>query len=226
MRKRFLPVVIALAVSAMFILPGLAFGAGGNGTPNPPPSNPPCDADGHDGLAPPYGGPNLNSGSCDNGTGTATGDATGNACPPDSHNPDGTPPDCGHGTSSTSTTGSSSTSTTGTSSTSTTGSSSTSTTGSTSTSTTGGAANDCTWNITIAGTEILSGTSVDGLIGVHADIVPDPAIHPGAPIGLVHACLGVGSIVSGPSGPPCPTGTVPIEVQTDQASYLLLCVLL
>jgi hypothetical protein len=224
MRKKIFPIAVALAVSAMFIVPGIAFGSGG-GTPSPPPSNPPCDADGHGGSPPPYAGPNLNSGSCDNGTGSATGgttgddtgSATGDACPPNSHNPDGTPPDCGHGT-----TGTTTGDTTGT----TTGDTTTTTGDTTTTTTTGGAINQCTWDVTIAGTEVLPDTFVEGAIGVHADVAPDAVEHPDAPIGLVHACLGIGSIVVPEGGGQCPTGTVPIEAQTDQASFLLLCVLL
>jgi len=45
MKKKIFPIAVAIAVTAMFVLPGLAFGAGGggnNGTPSPPPTNPPC----------------------------------------------------------------------------------------------------------------------------------------------------------------------------------------
>jgi hypothetical protein len=208
MKKKIFPIAVALAVSAMFILPGLAFGKGG-GTPNPPPSNPPCDSDGHNGLAPPYGGPFLNSHLCKHGTGNATGNATGgstgnstgNACPPNSKNPNGTPPDCGHGTTGTTTGG---TTTTGT--------------------TTGGATlNECTWDVSLGGTTIISDSEVPGLVGVHAEIPPDPTTH--TPSSLVHGCLGVGSVVN-PTPTPCPTGTAPIELQTDESSYVLLCVLL
>jgi hypothetical protein len=50
-RKQLLTVLVAVLVTALFVIPGVAFGkkggGGGNGTPSPPPSNPPCDADGH-----------------------------------------------------------------------------------------------------------------------------------------------------------------------------------
>jgi len=220
MKKKILPIAIALAVTALFILPGLAFGSGGgggNGTPSPPPTNPPCDSDGHNNQPPPYGGPNQNSGSCDHGTGNATGGSTGNACPPSSHNPGGDP-NCGHGSTST---GSTSTGSTSTGSTST-GSTST---GSTSTTTTTGGAplNECHWDVTLGGMTVIPGSDIPGALGLHVDLPPDAAGHTTG--SLVHACVGVGSVVN-PTPTPCPTGTAPIEAQTDQASYVLLCVLL
>ena len=41
--------LVAIVVTALFVLPGMALGkrGGGNGTPNPPPSNPPCNSDNH-----------------------------------------------------------------------------------------------------------------------------------------------------------------------------------
>jgi len=208
MRKKVLPAAIAVVVSLMFLVPGFAFGekgggGGGKGTPSPPPSNPPCDSDGHNGQPPPYGGPNLNSLMCKVTHTTGLGGTTGNACPPNSQNPDGTPPDCGHGSTSTSSSSTTTTTTTG-----------------------GGGGNDCTWTVSIAGNQILDGVEIDGLLGVHADVILDPATHPGAPIGLLHACLGLGSIVTPAGGGQCPTGTTPIEAQTDQSSYVLLCALL
>jgi hypothetical protein len=80
-KRKWFPILIAVVATALFILPGLAFGGGGggnNGTPSPPPSNPPCDADGHNGSPPPYAGPNKNSGSCDHGTSGSTGEGTTN----------------------------------------------------------------------------------------------------------------------------------------------------
>jgi hypothetical protein len=224
MRKKIFPIAIAVAVSALFILPGIASGEG-RGTPSPPPSNPPCDSDAHNGQPPPYNGPNQNSGSCDNGTGTATGDGTGgatggttsNACPPNSQNPDGTPPDCGHAT------------TGGTTGGETTGNPTTGnpTTGNPTTgATTGGAVNECTWSIVLGGNTVTDAAFAEGVLGVHLEVPPDEATHSEAPIGVAHACLGIGSIVTPDGGGQCPTGTQPIEAQTDQASYLLLCALL
>jgi len=114
MMSKVLPSVVVLVVVAFLVLPGLAFGAGkggGGGTPSPPPSNPPCDADNHNGQPPPYGGPNMHSLLCKlqrmghgtgnstggNSTGNGSGTSTGNACPSNSPNPDATPPPgCGH----------------------------------------------------------------------------------------------------------------------------------
>jgi len=209
MKKKIIPIAIAIAVTALFVLPGLAFGAGGggnNGTPSPPPTNPPCDSDGHNNQPPPYGGPNKNSHSC-GATGNATGNATGHAT----------------GTSSTTSTGSSSTTSTGSSSTTSTGSSSTTSTGSSSTTTSGAVKNLCDWNVTVGGNTVIPNSDIPGAIGVHVDLPPDPASHTTG--SLIHACLGVGSVVN-PLPHPCPTGTAPIEAQTDQASFLLLCVLL
>jgi hypothetical protein len=123
--KKIMPGAVALIVIAFFVLPGLAFaGKGGNGggTPNPPPSNPPCDADGHNGQPPPYGGPNIHTLMCKvthttgNGTGNTNGNGNGNtngnACPPNSPGfglkP---PPGCGHPSPSPSPTGSTTTTT-------------------------------------------------------------------------------------------------------------------
>jgi hypothetical protein len=214
MRKKMLPAAIAVVVSLMFLVPGFAFGGGkggGKGTPSPPPSNPPCDADGHNGQPPPYGGPNINSLMCKLGHLT-TGNATGNACPPDSQNPDGTPPDCGHGTTGNPTTGNP-------------------TTGNPTTGnpTTGGGGDVCTWAINLGnGALVIPGTSIDGAIGLHADVPADISTHPNPtpPVGLVHACVGLGSAVTPVAGAACPTGTVPIEAQPDDTSGLLLCVLL
>jgi hypothetical protein len=224
MRKRLIPTIIALGVTLLFLLPGLALGKGnsghGNGTPSPPPSNPPCDSDGHNGQPPPYGGPNLHSLTCklQRGTGNGTGNGTtGNACPPASPGfPAIPPPGCGHG--STSTTGSSST---------TTGSSSTTTT--TAGETTSGAGDECTWDINLGqGALVIPGTAVEGLIGIHVDLPAGTDLHPNPtpPIGLIHACVGLGSVVGPDSGGTCPNGTVPIEAQPDDTSGLLLCVLL
>ena len=53
MKRKILTVLVAIAATAMFVIPGIAIGknggggGGGNGTPSPPPSNPPCDSDGH-----------------------------------------------------------------------------------------------------------------------------------------------------------------------------------
>jgi hypothetical protein len=114
-KRQTLTVLIAILATGLFIIPGLAFGrGGGNGTPNPPPTNPPCDADGHDGQPPPYAGPRKNSGSC-------KGDSTGTTST---------------GTSSTSTSSSSSSTSTSSSSSSTSTSTTTTTTTAT-TSTTG-----------------------------------------------------------------------------------------
>jgi hypothetical protein len=116
--KKVMPGVVALIVIAFFVLPGLAFagkGDHGGATPSPPPSNPPCDADGHGGQPPPYGGPNIHTLMCKlqrttgNGTGHSTGNTNGNAtgiaCPPTTpgfgHKP---PPGCGHPSPSPSTT--------------------------------------------------------------------------------------------------------------------------
>ena len=185
MKKKIFPIAIAIAVTALFVLPGLAFGAGGggnNGTPSPPPTNPPCDSDGHNNQPPPYGGPNKNSHSC-GATGNATGNATGHA----------------------------------------TGTSSTTSTGSSSTTTSGAVKNLCDWNVTVGGNTVIPNSDIPGAIGVHVDLPPDPASHTTG--SLIHACLGVGSVVN-PLPHPCPTGTAPIEAQTDQKSFLLLCVLL
>jgi hypothetical protein len=50
-RKRYMTVLVAVLVTALFVVPGIAFSKGGggkgNGTPSPPPSNPPCDSDHH-----------------------------------------------------------------------------------------------------------------------------------------------------------------------------------
>jgi hypothetical protein len=226
MKKKIFPIAVALAVTALFILPGLAFGSGGgggNGTPSPPPTNPPCDSDGHNNQPPPYGGPNPNSGSCDNGTGTATGGSTGgstgNACPPTSQNPGGDP-DCGHGTTGGTTGGTTTGDTTGGTTTGGT------TTGGTTTggTTTGGATlNECHWDVTLGGMTVIPDSEIPGALGLHVDLPPDAAGHTTG--SLVHGCVGVGSVVN-PVPTPCPTGTAPVEVQTDQASYVLLCVLL
>src|SRR2546426_3881233 len=53
MRKKYVTVLVAVLATALFVVPGLAFGnkggggGGGNGTPSPPPTNPPCDSDNH-----------------------------------------------------------------------------------------------------------------------------------------------------------------------------------
>jgi hypothetical protein len=128
-RKRYFPILIAVIATALFVVPGIALSKGGNGTPNPPPSNPPCDADGHGGSPPPYAGPNNNSGSCDNGGSTGnggTGQPTNPPCDADNHEnrlPKGLVDKCP------STTGSSSSTSTSSSSTSTSTSTSSSTTG-------------------------------------------------------------------------------------------------
>jgi len=83
--------------------------------------------------------------------------------------------------------------------------------------------NLCDWNVTLGGMTVIPGSDVPGVVGVHVDLPPDPAAHTTG--SLIHACLGVGSVVD-PGAHPCPTGTAPIEAQTDQASFLLLCVLL
>jgi len=236
MKKKIFPIAVALAVTALFILPGLAFGSGGgggNGTPSPPPTNPPCDSDGHNNQPPPYGGPNQNSGSCDHGTGNATGgstggatgNATGNACPPTSQNPGGDP-NCGHGTTGGTTGGGTTgggTTGGGTTGGGTTGGGTTGG-GTTGGATTGGATlNECHWDITLGGMTVVPGSDIPGVLGVHVDLPPDAAGHTTG--SLVHACVGVGSVVN-PTPTPCPTGTAPVEVQTDQASFVLLCVLL
>jgi hypothetical protein len=204
MRKKIFPVLVALAVTSLFILPGLAFGKGGGGhggggTPSPPPSNPPCDSDHHNGLPPPYGGPNINSLMCHlrgGGTGNATGNATGNGT--------------GNSTTGGATTGGATTGAT--------------TGGATTGTTTGGATlNECHWDVTIGGMTVIPDSEVPGVIGAHVDLPPDAAGHTTG--SLVHGCLGVGSVVN-PTPTPCPTGTAPIEAQTDQASYVLLCILL
>src|SRR5213594_1815199 len=51
-RKRYMTVLVAVLVTALFVVPGIAFskggkGGGGNGTQSPPPTNPPCDSDHH-----------------------------------------------------------------------------------------------------------------------------------------------------------------------------------
>jgi hypothetical protein len=110
--KKVMPGVVALVVIAFFVLPGLAFAHGGSsghggGTPSPPPSNPPCDADNHNGQPPPYGGPNIHTLMCKlqrttgNGTGHSTGNTNGNAtgiaCPPQTPGfGSKPPPGCGH----------------------------------------------------------------------------------------------------------------------------------
>jgi hypothetical protein len=210
MRKKILSVFVALAVTSLFILPGLAFGkggggGGGGGTPSPPPSNPPCDADHHNGLPPPYGGPFINSLTCHlkgGGTGNATGNATGNS----------TGQGTGNGTTGGTTTGGTTTGGTTTGGTTTGG-----------TTTGGGALNECHWDITLGGTTVVSDSEIPGVLGLHVDLPPDAAGHTTG--SLVHGCVGVGSVVN-PTPTPCPTGTAPVEVQTDQASYVLLCVLL
>jgi hypothetical protein len=206
MRKKILSVFVAVAVTSLFILPGLAFGkggggGGGGGTPSPPPSNPPCDADHHNGLPPPYGGPLINSLTCHlkgGGTGNATGNSTGQGT--------------GNGTTGGTTTGGTTTGGTTTGGTTTGG-----------TTTGGGALNECHWDITLGGTTVVSDSEIPGVLGLHVDLPPDAAGHTTG--SLVHGCVGVGSVVN-PTPTPCPTGTAPIEVQTDQASYVLLCILL
>ena len=217
MRKKIFPVLVALAVTSLFILPGLAFGKGGGGhgggTPSPPPSNPPCDSDHHNGLPPPYGGPLLNSLTCHlkgGGTGNSTGNSTGNTT--------------GNGTGNT--TGNGTGNTTGGTGGATTGGATTGATtgGATTGATTGGATlNECHWDVTLGGTTVISDSEIPGVLGLHVDLPPDAVGHTTG--SLVHACVGVGSVVN-PVPTPCPTGTAPIEVQTDQASYVLLCVLL
>ena len=89
-RRKMFPILVAIVATAMFILPGLALGeGGGKATPSPPPTNPPCDADGHNGSPPPYGGPKLNTGSCKNvrttdGGSTSGGSTTGSTGSTDS----------------------------------------------------------------------------------------------------------------------------------------------
>jgi hypothetical protein len=198
MKKRLFPIAIAIAVTALFVLPGLAFGGGGGGgkgTPSPPPSNPPCDSDGHNNQPPPYGGPNKNSGSCDHGHQTTGNPTTGN---PTTGNPTTGNPTTGNPTTGNPTTG---------------------------TATTGGATlNQCEWNVTLGGMTIIPGSDVPNVVGVHVDVPPDPATHTTG--SLAHACVGVGSVVTPSGGGRCPAGTAPIEVQTDQSSFVLVCALL
>jgi hypothetical protein len=201
--KKVMPGIVALVVIAFFVLPGLAFAHGGGsghggGTPSPPPSNPPCDADGHNGQPPPYGGPHLHSLMCKlqrttgHGTGNSTGNGTGNtggdtgnACPPNSHNPGATPPPgCGHPGPSPSPSPTSS-GTTGT--------------------TTGGA---------------VCGTQLDGLpIFLHVGGAPD------ADTGqLIHVCVQLGGTTAPTE--PCPNPP-PLEIRPDSnAPSLAVCVLL
>ncbi|MFY9585828.1 MAG: hypothetical protein WAT66_00075 [Actinomycetota bacterium] len=179
-KAKWFPILVAVVATALFVLPGLAFGGGGggnNGTPSPPPSNPPCDADGHGGSPPPYGGPNKNSGSCDNGGSTGnTGGPTNPPCDADDHAnrlPKGLQDKCP------STTGSSSSSSTSTAS-----SSSSSTSTASSSSTTG----DVCETDGVLGTKGLGLLSPDDRtigqivwdeIGI---VVQDPAIPPGGPL--------------------------------------------
>src|SRR5437763_13176811 len=156
-----------LAVTSLFVLPGLAFGKGGGhgrGTPSPPPSNPPCDSDGHNGQPPPYGGPNTHSLLCklQRTTGNATGNATGN----------GTGNGTGHATGNATTGGTTGGGTTG---------------GATTGATTGAVKNLCDWNVTIGGNTIIPNSDIPGVVGVHVDLPPDPATHTTG--SLVHGCV-------------------------------------
>jgi hypothetical protein len=51
MSKKLFPITIAMAIAAMFVIPGAL--AGNHGTQNPPPTNPPCDSNEHGGTKPP-----------------------------------------------------------------------------------------------------------------------------------------------------------------------------
>jgi hypothetical protein len=203
MKRKILTVSVFLAVTTAFILPGLAFGKGhggnGGGTPSPPPSNPPCDSDHHNGQPPPYGGPMMHTLLCklQRGTVNATGNATGKAT-------------TGQATTGQATTGQATTGQ--------------ATTGQATTGTTTGATNVCDWNVVLGGMTVIPGSVVPGVLGVHVDLPPDPTLHSTGQ--LIHACVGVGSVATPPAGPSCPTGTAPIDVQTDQSSFVLLCVLL
>ncbi len=92
MKKKYLALFVAIAATALFIIPGMALGkkgSGGNGTPSPPPSNPPCDSDNH--LVKLPGGLGINkkcAGGSSTGNGTnggSTGHPTNPPCDSDNH---------------------------------------------------------------------------------------------------------------------------------------------
>jgi hypothetical protein len=112
-RKKHLTILAAVLATAMFVVPGIAFGGGGhghggggggNGTVSPPPSNPPCDAD-HHSLMPAFLQKHKQCNGSTSGSTTGKSTTNGTTTPPcdrDNHLAKGKPKKCRTSTSTTS----------------------------------------------------------------------------------------------------------------------------